>query len=425
MICRKIAAVTIAAALALAAAGCVSDNSQANSQNDSQRRSRAPARPSFSFGKKNDAVAQNNNDRNRQQANQDLGNLNPETSMERDLKRLQASETAQLKRVEELRGSLGQRSDLIRREEEKLADIQKRIGDYDTALQRYDMAARARPPREFGGENAVVPEEMFQDRPVQNSRNVALNEAYPAASTARAGDSGLADYHDRMRQLPPRDLYAAAPPADYQRAAHQSGEAKPPRNEFLPPANVTAREIPSTAFTGETMLYRSGEEPQVLGTANYRIGDAGLTPVNSAKPAAKSPAAQKPFAGAPVGRANHPLPTRQEDSRSAKSASPEDEWMPDSNLFSTSKAAPMVQPYPGAGNNPPAPQGGNAGGRNDSFDAPWPENPPPVKVSLPPQGAKAAANPPVAAPAVKKTPAPAPNAADDEVFTPDLFLSRR
>ncbi len=429
MNCRKFAAVSFAAALALAVGGCAPDDSQA----DGGRRTRAPARPSFSFGRKNDAVAQKNSDKNRQQANHELGNLSPETSMERDLKRLRASETAQLKRVEELRGNIDQRSDLIRREEEKLADLQKRIEDYDVALQRYDMAARARPPREFGGETAVVPEEMFQDRPVYSSRSAALNDSYAAGTNVgSAPAAGPADYHDRMRQLPPRDIYAAAPPADYPRTPFQSGEILPPRNEFQPPVNVTTRELPPAAAGtgGETLLYRSGEAPQVVNTASYRIGDAGLTPTNAPPTVAKTAPAGKPFAGAPVGRANQPLNARVGPGPSSIPVNPDEEWQPDVNLFSKSKAAPAVQPYPGLGNhnagansagNPS--QGSQTGhkplGEYEQTEEVWPKNPAPVRVTLPAKSVK-----PVAVPPAKPTPAAEPNF-EDEVFTPDLFLSRR
>ncbi|MCC8165505.1 MAG: hypothetical protein LIQ31_05010, partial [Planctomycetes bacterium] len=94
---------------------------------------------------------------------QNIDQYSPDSSMERDLRRLRESEMAQRKRVEELRGGLDQRSDLIRREEDRLAEIQQRIDDYNSALDRYDSALSRRPESEYPRESNLLPRDSYED----------------------------------------------------------------------------------------------------------------------------------------------------------------------------------------------------------------------------------------------------------------------
>lgn len=128
--------------MALAACGCFGGGDKSRSSSKSR------------FGSKGGKeVAGNKKQKQKQGKNQpkarpaDYQDLTPEVSMRQGYDRLKETETMQLRVVEEMRNALAQGEEAMRLEENKLAQIQRKISDYEVAMQRYTPPSGPRPGR--------------------------------------------------------------------------------------------------------------------------------------------------------------------------------------------------------------------------------------------------------------------------------------
>lgn len=373
-------------ALSFAVCGCFGGGG-GDSQASSKRR--------FGLRKKSD-VAKSKKRGSKARGGGDADEYSPEGSMERDLKQLQGMEQAQLKKIKSMQNDLSQGSDMVRREEEKLRDIRGKIQRYDTAMQRYEMASRARPPREDYGQPAVVPASQFQDRPVNTTRagynpndgrynNSAAYEQRPPSNPPPRRSSRSAQRGGPIVNEGETLLYAPGP-----------GESQPMYSTMAPPAQSYGR--------GDTM--QSAPAPYASAPAGRPSGPpapqyAGNNPAgNNSSPFISPP---PPASGAP---AQYGMPPPSANNRPTGSG--EGGWAPSDSLFSNS--ANQGRRFP----DPEMTQ------RSKKADTYWPEPPasnrnaaPTPTVRLP----SAAAAPVASAPA-------APSAGgSEEVFMPDMFLT--
>lgn len=251
----------------------------------------------------------------RNQKPEDLDNLSPEASMQRDLARLKEKERQQVKTVSEMRTALGQGQEIVMKEEKNLEELRGQISKYESAMRQYENVASA-------------------------------------ADTGRSAD-------------PRRGSPAMASRYD-SRQTRTSGPAD-----------------------GEVMLYDGrAEAPVAAATPPRRDAPSRQPEYARAEPPRQAPPAQSG-------------PARQ------------DGWAPPTNLFDT---RPSVSPLAAA----------QTARREEQFSAMMPPARQPARQPVRPAASPAA---PAPAPQPAQTfaaPAPVPAAGatfDDEVFTPDLFLS--
>ncbi len=342
---------------------------------------------------------------------QNIDQYSPDSSMERDLRRLRESEMAQRKRVEELRGGLDQRGDLIRREEERLAEIQQRIDDYNSALDRYDSAMSRRPESDYPRESNLLPRDSYEDTRAMASgeygRDSRDSRSVPPTSFRDArGGSDSRDYSTNRDYSDPRDSRDNRYSTDGEErviydprtdaGAYGSGAASQPAGGYSdagqdgPPRNIPLGSVVTSPPPSRGAEMMSGSQ--------YDAPSGGQA-MQSASPAA----------------------SRRQSRR--------DEWVPDDHLFSKSTAQPPAPDYSGVS------QQSRPIIRKDDG---WPENVPPVMLTptarkapspsietpvdpsafVPMSRQRGSSNPAIGGPEQGGT---------DEVdaFMPDLFLSGR
>ncbi|MCD7897338.1 MAG: hypothetical protein LUG50_11795 [Planctomycetaceae bacterium] len=336
---------------------------------------------------------------------QNIDQYSPDSSMERDLRCLRESEMAQRKRVEELRGGLDQRSDLIRREEERLAEIQQRIDDYNSALDRYDSAMSRRPESEYPRESNLLPRNSYEDTRAMASGEYGRDSRSVPTTAFRDNRDGMnsrdsrytTDGEERVIYDPRTDtgVYSSSagsqPAGQYAdnggygdtRQYSDAGQDTPPRN--IPLGSVV---------TGQPA--RRGAE--MMSGNQYDSPGPGMQVVSSASPS------------------------------TARRPSRRDEWVPDDHLFSKSTAQPPAPDYPGLN------QTSRQAVRKEDG---WPENVPPVMLTPTARKAQPSVETPVDPSAFvpmsrqrgSSNPAigqPEQGGTDEvDAFMPDLFLSGR
>lgn len=373
---------------AVLAAGCIPGGDADTASSGGRTRSSRRGVLSFGKGKKTKAAEE---ELARASAAA-LDGYTPESSMQRDMDTLKEQESRQAQLVARLAGTRGADPAKLAEEQEKLFALRDKIQSYDTALQRFEMAARVRPEREPGVPPALVPEEMFQERAVQPA---SFGQSYMASRE-----------QDRL--------------GGYDR----------PANPNVTHARVSMNE--GYAGEGEQVLYSAAGNQNlaaVYGNTGSLPG-AGMSAPRAAQ--AQAPVADPVptrFAGAPVGHANFQRPVR-------KNAAPDKPWEGGGHLFAklpeTAPAAEKQSVVPNIyANRAPreeetlwpagmamVPPASPAGSLRPAA--------PKTEVRLPAAPAQPAAAPvPAAKPAASPAPAvPAPAAAslDDEVFSPSMFL---
>lgn len=283
----------------------------------------------------------------------------PEASMKRDRARLVESEKAQTRVVKDMRGNLDQRNAQYTKEEEKLQNMRTRIDTYDRALQGPAVADNSRPARPATVMSAPAP--RVESRAAQNTR---------------------ASYS-------PENVYAAAP-----------------RQQAPAPRNSVAREGETVLFDPNDPEDRALMSPYMAmaAPAGGGVPQTGFTPSPYEQPNDGWTAPTTLFAKSGRESGNFPQPdlyARRAEQRAAAAAEfpPAPTAMPRS-----SSVQPIISNKPMT-STPPAPL------------APLP--PPPA--SFLPPASSAPAAPASVAPVAPNFPGLAPG--EEEVFTPDMFLS--
>lgn len=325
MACKKLMALLVLTAMSLTFTGCMSSN-----KNDGPGRTASRGR--FGLGrKKGPEMARANNKKRKDQDN--LENLSPSASMERDLKQLREREKLQAKRIKEMRGQLDQGSDLVKREEEKLGDIRNRIQSYDMALERYDMASSYRPQRDnaelvdpnlaSSGDDgyrtapvSATPSRSRTSRKQPPAKNAAPQKNQYAAYSP-SGEKEAVLYSSSTAQSYPsvteaRIVTRAASPEDLRPASPErladAGAADPQASSWIPPTNLYSAKAKPTFMaqsgsgkdsrTSEgIMLYapaRGPGKPEQLPVSSAPAGPSKRQePAPAAKPAVKEKAPPK------------------------------------------------------------------------------------------------------------------------------------
>lgn len=401
MLRRKITAAIIILAFAMACMGCSDGGGDGKKGRSASR---------VGAGKKKDK-------KGAKAASEEkaLAAYTPEGSMKRDLTKMQDRERQQAQLVAQLRSGRNPDQARIQREEDKLYEMRGRVQEYDAALQRYEMASRARPQREVGAGPALIPDEMFQNRPVRNQtdysddyRGYARNHQ-PARSYA-----GLEGYRsdpvvyqdDRMTHAKLPLTYEQGGMGD-QGAAYQAGYMEErERVVYNPMADNSGSHDDRQTLTG--------------------VGSLPPGMQNQAQSADRPAPNPRQFAGAPVGRARFPESGQRERSAPQPwetgnmysentSGGSSRQSVPD--IYASRRQSQREETMWPAGTAmaPPANSGANSPQlKNTAVRMPEAE-----RKSFPA---------PVAKPAAEKASAPKAAAPMDEggddVFNPDMFLGR-
>lgn len=254
----------------------------------------------------------------------DLSQLNPQQSLERDLNFLRESERAQEQALREMRANPEIRPEAVHRNEQRLEETRQKMQIYDIALQQQRAPRSSAGGYAGGGRTGdlVELEDMMSRDGMQAMgapkgfdfpprTEVRLPVARPAPVQARpqpvesfdGGDAG--DTQERVVYDPRRD-------GDFGLFSLQSG------------MGMVAPDGAADGVQGE-----EATERQVI------IPSGSIPPSQKYVPKVT---AQKPFAGAPVGRANF---------QPKQNLKVPDDWTPPPDLFSRSAAPEEVQSRPG------------------------------------------------------------------------------
>lgn len=401
---RRLHATLVALAMCLALTGCMGGDSSEG------KRGRTAQRGRLSVGRaKKTEMAKGN----RPKGAGNIDDFSPEGSMERDLAQLRKREQAQEKMLTDMRGSLNQGSEHVRREEEKLAEIRRRINNYDTAINRYEMASKSRPPREAVGEPSVVPREMFEDRG-------------PAATPVSYGadDYTFENPYSSTPRREARTLYSveARPPATNStvREYRSDGGLASSGRQFEP----TAYDYDDNANV-EQVLYSAPPADGGFGNRTRVIASSSSLPSTAQKQSANP--VDKPFAGATVGRSNNA--SRQSVEAKMQTQRDDEFRVPDA-LFSKRAAPSAAQQHRNVAaqteeerlDQQVRSKAAAANNRQLSAMA-APAQRAGEKAALPKTEVRMQPKQQPTQPAAAKRPlTAAPAQPDEEVFTPDLFL---
>lgn len=145
MSARKIWFLTALSFPLLCVTGCMGDGGQSRSAS----RARTTRGQKDVAAKPKKAAAP---ERDRKKEN--LDDLSPEASMQRDLARLRERERQQAKAVGEMRNALNQGQDIVTKEEQNLRDLQGQISKYEMAMRRYENVVPEAEQR--GGSQAMA-----------------------------------------------------------------------------------------------------------------------------------------------------------------------------------------------------------------------------------------------------------------------------
>ncbi len=371
---KRLLALILFLAVPAALAGCVS---MPESASGGRGRTASRGRLTIGRGKSADQARANGRDQ------RGIDDFSPEGSMERDLQALREREKIQERKIQELQGGLDQRNDLVRREQETLDEIRQRIDSYDTAIQRYEMAAQSRPPREIAGEPAVVPAEMFEDRAAgATPARYHSDDSLPGSPFASPGRTTRTLY-----SAPAEPAYTDLPVREYRSA---------------PPQSAAADDAYASEY--ETVIYA----PQPAAEPAPRDNAIVITAPGNGVPKPRKTAARD--AGRAAGGETAAGGWEAPESLFAKTATPSVPAYPPADSGAESALDQAVRAQAAATAAAPRP-------RVSAMTAPaaakTPKSLPKTEFRRPEEPAARVAAPPAeAAPSL-----------DDDVFTPDLFLS--
>lgn len=249
------------------------------SRTGSRSSSKSPSAP----GRRNQAVSAN------------LDDLNPESSMQRDLAKLRERERSQVKVVEEMRTALDQGTDMVQKEERKLADIRSQIARYDNAVRGYQQSSHERAP---GGRETQSRADYARTAP----QNEALSSPYAVNANAEYHpNAGGEEVLYNARNPIPMNQPAPAP----RNTASRGGEYN---EKPFAGATVTRARVPEPAIRPAPQAQAPAEDDELLWNPPSRMyadravqpkpiaTQGGLRPNGNAAPApqavAKAPAAK-------------------------------------------------------------------------------------------------------------------------------------
>lgn len=322
---------------------------------------RMSSRGRFGLKKKRNAAASS---RNKRRVG-DVEQYSPEASMQRDLAQLKESEKNQVRMIKDMRSSLDQRSAQYQKEEEKLQDIRNRISSYDRAIQSQDLAAgdrRPARPATVMAAASVAPREGGAPRNVRASYSPDSPPAAPRQAPPRPRPSVAREGETVL--FDPNDPEDRALMSPYATASAPSAPSIPQAGFMASPY-----EQPNDGWTPPTTLFaKSGREsgnfppPDLYARRANAIAERNAASGAEFPPVRTEGTNQRISAGAPHVPAVQPMVSTQS--------------------MRVNQPAPPVDPLP----------------------------PPPSSFLPPPSSTSAAPAVPAAS-------------GEEEVFTPDLFLS--
>lgn len=395
MAANKLIVLACAIALTGLGAGCMGGGTDTAS---SSRRTRA-SRGVFTLGKKKDKAAAQDAQA-RAPSSSSLDAYTPEGSMGRDLTELRERERKQSRLVAELANTRGADPARFAKEQERLFALRDKIQAYDAALQRYEMASRARPAMDREIPPATVPSEMFQERSVRTA--------------SAPGSSGTG--YDSYQALRGGDRLDAYGRGGNQPVVYQDDRVTHAR------VNMSYDQYPEER---EQVLYTASGDQNLAGMMYERGGSM---------PGATAPSPRSPQPAAPARNANQ-YASGESAAQSRQNRMP---WESGDPLFAQSRPS-AVRERPAVPNIYAARRQTEEtmwpAGTAMVAPAPAPDSPkttmktevrlPASESVRPPAAAAPAAPAPKITASQLKPPAPQPTAGDDdadEIFSPSMFL---